>query len=606
MERPLGVERERMNNEGINVNTDTGVSSGVNDGGISVGNNGSGVNVGGDVGVGGNTGVDIGIDVSGGNQGSNTGTNANSDPIKTATQSQWADLINRVKNAGGSTYTAGDGIDITNDIIKATNTGKARVLTTADYNYPTSNPDSVALWLLDAGTYTITDSNVYVRISSDFGSRLAEGALATVSATDSTYNRKTIIVSSASSSPIQKSTINLSTGATFGTAESLITRVRDTLTSTEYRDALSANQGKVLKDLVDSLAFKNAGAPTTSTIGTVGQLIEDTTNGKLYICTDITGGSYTWEEVGAGGGGGSDIVEINYSDYNPTWAFGTNLTTNFGQWLRSKNVHPGQVVRIVNDGTPGHDYMYFYKGGTNEERTQVHRSLPYVVFYIVTDTTDSNGTYANFSIVSDLEGHGLVEWYWFINNDSDSWSFSERKFLTTEQISELGQSTSTGHILSANSGAELNTLLQIATNITGLSKVNVQSPLASKEVLTFDQTMDAWDFEWRYTMQLDSSSSYNLATASEGSQVYIYCRDTKGLPLVYTPQYTFENYELTDNSGNTVSVPMTRYSWDGTTNTGQPVIFSAQNLYLFKKFSDGWKCVGSANTPTFLPRTISA
>lgn len=153
----------------------------------------------------------------------------------------------------GSTYTAGDGIDITNDVIKATNTGKARVLTTADYNYPTSNPDSVALWLLDAGTYTITDSNVYVRISSAFGSRLAEGALATVSATDSTSNRKTIIVSSATSSPIQKSTINLSTGAMVGIAESLITRVRDTLTSTETGDALSANQGKVLKDMIDAL-----------------------------------------------------------------------------------------------------------------------------------------------------------------------------------------------------------------------------------------------------------------------------------------------------------------------------------------------------------------
>ena len=51
------------------------------------------------------------------------------------------------------------------------------------------------------------------------------------------------------------------------------------------------------------------GAPTTSTEGVVGGLYEDTTNGKLYICTAITAGTdpdpdtYTWEEVGGGGGG---------------------------------------------------------------------------------------------------------------------------------------------------------------------------------------------------------------------------------------------------------------------------------------------------------------
>lgn len=59
---------------------------------------------------------------------------------------------------------------------------------------------------------------------------------------------------------------------------------------------------------LDSIAVQNAGAPTTSTVGTVGQLLEDTTNGKLYICTDATN-PYVWEEVGAGGGGGPTVVQ---------------------------------------------------------------------------------------------------------------------------------------------------------------------------------------------------------------------------------------------------------------------------------------------------------
>lgn len=75
----------------------------------------------------------------------------------------------------------------------------------------------------------------------------------------------------------------------------------DDLTSNSATLVLSAKQGKVLKDLVDSLVVKDAGAPTTATVGTVGKLYEDTTNGKLYICTDATN-PYVWEEVGGGGG----------------------------------------------------------------------------------------------------------------------------------------------------------------------------------------------------------------------------------------------------------------------------------------------------------------
>lgn len=57
--------------------------------------------------------------------------------------------------SAGSSYTAGDGIDISaQDVISATNTGKAKVLTTADYNWPTTGTKTaVALWLLPAGSY---------------------------------------------------------------------------------------------------------------------------------------------------------------------------------------------------------------------------------------------------------------------------------------------------------------------------------------------------------------------------------------------------------------------------------------------------------------------
>ena len=38
---------------------------------------------------------------------------------------------------------------------------------------------------------------------------------------------------------------------------------------------------------IDARVKTNAGAPTTATVGTVGQLLEDTVNGELYQCTEI-------------------------------------------------------------------------------------------------------------------------------------------------------------------------------------------------------------------------------------------------------------------------------------------------------------------------------
>ena len=74
------------------------------------------------------------------------------------------------------------------------------------------------------------------------------------------------------------------------------------------------------KRYVDGKVLSNAGAPTTARVGAVGQLLEDTTNGKLYICTDATN-PYVWEEVGAGGGG---TVPTKTSDLTNDGSDGTS------------------------------------------------------------------------------------------------------------------------------------------------------------------------------------------------------------------------------------------------------------------------------------------
>ena len=87
------------------------------------------------------------------------------------------------------------------------------------------------------------------------------------------------------------------------------------------------------KGQLDARVLQNAGAPTTSTVGTVGQLLEDTTNGKLYQCTAVTPGTdpdpdtYTWTEVGSGGGGGS-VTVVQTTGTSQTDVMSQNATTS--------------------------------------------------------------------------------------------------------------------------------------------------------------------------------------------------------------------------------------------------------------------------------------
>lgn len=90
------------------------------------------------------------------------------------------------------------------------------------------------------------------------------------------------------------------------------------------------------KGQLDSIAIQNAGAPTTATVGTVGQLLEDTTNGKLYQCTAVSGNTYTWAEVGAGGGSGPTVVQTT----------GTSTTDVMSQDATTKMVYGNGRINI--------------------------------------------------------------------------------------------------------------------------------------------------------------------------------------------------------------------------------------------------------------------
>lgn len=230
--------------------------------------------------------------------------------------------------------------------------GGVTELTTADYNWPTANPDGIALWKLDTGIYKIADGVKQYRstIDSDSLERL-------IIAHDNGYQTAFLLIRGADASmkyyDVQKSTGVVRSMAYIGAPV-------DALGSTSSVSALSANQGRVLKDLIDSLVIKNAGAPTTSTVGTVGKLYEDTTNGDLYICTDATN-PYVWEEVGSGGGGptvvqttGTSTTDVMSQNATTSMVFkdpGTNTRVRIGAGADNVGQIDGvSIGKNANDG----------------------------------------------------------------------------------------------------------------------------------------------------------------------------------------------------------------------------------------------------------------
>ena len=270
---------------------------------------------------------------------------AKADQVTTYTKTETDTLLGGKQN----TLTAGANITIANDVISA-QAGVKEILTTdSDFN---SNL-RVFMSTHDAGVYKITNptnSNVeiyseresadeyqwtfYIRGNSSviyiygkatqgmsrcavFGAYSSSGAMQDFIACPGAQYEMTLL---------DKRNINSLDGG-----------------SSRGDTVLDARQGKVLKDLIDSLAISGAGAPTTSTVGTVGKIYEDTTNGKLYICTavddttDPQNPSYTWEEVG------SSINVVQTVGASTTDVMSQDATTEMV--YRSRDIGGGRTSR---------------------------------------------------------------------------------------------------------------------------------------------------------------------------------------------------------------------------------------------------------------------
>ena len=148
-----------------------------------------------------------------------------------------------------------------NDLSNKPNLGDPTVLTSSDYDYPTGGThDGIALWKLDAGVYYY-ESGIKVYTSAS-DSPYNDKAEILVVDRDSTY---TIITKISNNSTITLSKVQTSNGTPLLTDNKVLdsTDLVNNLTSTLTTKALSANQGKVLKDTIDGLSIPTITMQTT-------------------------------------------------------------------------------------------------------------------------------------------------------------------------------------------------------------------------------------------------------------------------------------------------------------------------------------------------------
>lgn len=127
--------------------------------------------------------------------------------------------------------------------------GMARELTTDDYNYPTSNPNGIAPWLLDDGIYT-TASGVQVYRNNN---------TSTTNPTTFVYSKGSLLWMEGTNSDtgIRYSYL-AGSGAEFPAASGFLLKssnTQDNLTSTSTTQPLSANQGRVLDEKIPAVTL---------------------------------------------------------------------------------------------------------------------------------------------------------------------------------------------------------------------------------------------------------------------------------------------------------------------------------------------------------------
>ena len=296
----------------------------------------------------------------------------------------------------------------------------------------------------------------------------------------------------------------------------------------------------------------------------------------------------TWADVEGGG-----VITLKYSDYNPTLV---TTPQPLGKFLYESGVKTGDTVVIEND--TNETFMYIVA----TEGVSYDFTIKTVPCYIVNNNEEYDGSATYFQFYINISGISY-KWNYYISGSN--YRFGSETVISSNNVKPYGGDYYDPYdVLSAGSGNALSTLVQVATNITGLSPVEgTFSGLGG--FITCDQQMTPGEPEWIGEMEVASTTPYNFETASVGTSIYVYVRSDAGLPLYYSPTDWADPFQITDTSGNTIEVSEYIIS----SSTGQPtsdyVNFVPGKYIMLQKFSNGWGFTDSATDAQYLPRTIA-
>lgn len=127
--------------------------------------------------------------------------------------------------------------------------GGFATLSEADYDYPASNPDRVALWTLDPGYYVADGTNVKVQFGQNDNHPITLDTgdiVITIGGGDIIYTQR------------KNNDFGFYAGIDSKASVLTLAHTQDTLTSTSTVLPLSAKQGKVLNDKIEALEARVA------------------------------------------------------------------------------------------------------------------------------------------------------------------------------------------------------------------------------------------------------------------------------------------------------------------------------------------------------------
>ena len=265
--------------------------------------------------------------------------------------------------------TAGENISIIDNIISSTGSSMFRLLTEDDYNYDYNNTGSyntLIIEKLEPGSYELSPDLYYFvgsyrqksivngrRFVIVIGSSYINETLkeyATLWIVDQPYYDNTMF--------LQYTMCNPEPGhAPYNVKQVHVLASNDLIDRLDYQYsglyALDAHQGMVLRDRIDGRVNVMPGTPTSDTVGTIGQLMEDVASGKLYICTGITTEgdvtTYTWESPE--GTTYSDFVGATASTAGESGLVPAPASGETNKYLKSDGTWANVSAPTVGDGT---------------------------------------------------------------------------------------------------------------------------------------------------------------------------------------------------------------------------------------------------------------